>query len=426
MLKQFLCFILRILAQATLWRYRPQIVGVTGSVGKTSTKEAIYTVLRTKYAVRRNRKNYNNEIGVPLTILGQETGGKSLWLWAKSLLVGFFGILYTKNYPQILVLEMGADRWGDISYLTSFVNCHVGVITSIGEIPVHVENFQSPAQVVREKANLVRGLGKDDWAVLNFDDPRVKEMAERTRAQIFYYGFAVEADLRLTILEQHLDNLAEASLSFKVDYQGSNVPVKIANLLGCHQVYPLLAAIATGLIFKINLVDIADALQEYQPVAGRCRLLGGIKNSWVIDDTYNASPSSTLAALEILSLVNIGGRKIAVLGDMLELGAFTEEAHRKVGLEAAKIVDWLLVVGEKSIFIIDEALKNGLRDEQVEHFVSSEEAGRFLQEIIRPGDVILVKGSQGMRMEKVVKDIMAEPDKAEQLLVRQEETWLKR
>ncbi|MDD2730569.1 MAG: UDP-N-acetylmuramoyl-tripeptide--D-alanyl-D-alanine ligase [Candidatus Portnoybacteria bacterium] len=424
MVKKILCFLLRLLAELTLWRYRPQIIGVTGSVGKTSTKEAIYTVLRTKYEVRRNRKNYNNEIGVPLTILGQETGGKSPWLWAKSLLVGFFGILYARKYPEILVLEMGADRWGDIAYLTSFVKCHVAVITSIGEIPVHVENFQNPAQVVREKAGLVRGLGRNDWAILNFDDPRVKSMAERTRAQIFYYGFAEEADLRVTHLEQHLADLAEASLAFKVDYQGSNVPVKVNNLLGRHQVYPLLAAIATGLIFKINLVDIADALQEYRPVAGRCRLLPGLKSSWIIDDTYNASPSSTLAALEILK--QIAGRKIAVLGDMLELGAFTEEAHRKVGLAAAQTVDRLLAVGEKSIFIIDEALKNGLPKERVEHFASSEEAGRFLQETIAQGDVILVKGSQGKRMEKVVKDVMAEPEKAKQWLVRQDEAWLKK
>ncbi len=424
MLKKILCFLLRILAQLTLWRYKPQIIGVTGSVGKTSTKEAIYTVLRTKYSVRCNKKNYNNEIGVPLTILNQETGGKSLWLWLKTILISFFGILYSKDYPEILILEMGADRWGDIAYLTSFIKCHVAVITAIGEVPVHVENFQNPAQVVKEKANLVKGLTKDDWAVLNFDDSRVRTMAERTRAQIFYYGFDEKADLRISFLEQHLEDLSDVSLSFKVDYQGSNIPVRIPNLLGQHQAYSLLAAIAVGLIFKINLVDIAEALKEYRPVAGRCRLLRGIKGSWIIDDTYNASPSSTLAALEILKQVK--GRKIAVLGDMLELGSFTEEAHRQVGLAATETADWLLAVGERSIFIIDEAEKKGLSEERIRHFVSSEEAGRFLQEIIMPEDVILVKGSQGMRMEKVVKEIMATPEKAQQLLVRQDEAWLKK
>jgi len=397
------------------------IVGVTGSVGKTSTKEVIYVILKNKYNVRQNIKNYNNEIGVPLTILGQETGGNSSWRWLQIFLISLFEIFYTKNYPEVLVLEMGADRLGDIAYLTNFVKCDVGVVTAIGEIPVHVEFFQTADQVAKEKANILRYLKQDNWAVLNFDDERIKMMARRTQGKIFSYGFEEKVNLRAVNLEQHLENLNEAGISFKVDYQGSNVPIRLKNVYAKHQVYSILAGMAVGLIFKMNLIEITGALKNYEPPAGRLRLIYGIKDSWIIDDTYNSSPSSTLGALELLALMP--GRKIAVIGDMLELGSFTEEAHRRAGEKAAQIAEILLAVGERAIFLADEAKKQGMPKEKVFHFASAEEAGRLLQDLVKEGDVILVKGSQGIRMEKVVKEIMAEPQRAEELLIRQEESW---
>ena len=424
MFKNALVSILKILAQATLWRYKPVIIGITGSVGKTSSKEAIFAVLKNKFNVRKNLKNYNNELGVPLTVIGQETGGNSIFYWLKVLSVGFFGIIYTKNYPNILVLELGADKIGDISYLVSFIHCQVGVITAIGEIPVHVEFFQGADHVAQEKAALIKSLDKNGWAILNFDDERVKAMAGKTQAKIFGYGFNEKADLRALNFEEHLENLAEAGVNFKVDYKGSNVPVRLKEILGIHQLCPILAAIAVGLTFKMNLVEISQSLKNYQPPAGRLRLLKGIKNSWVIDDTYNASPSSTLAALEVLAKTK--GRKIAALGDMLELGSFTEEAHRQVGAKAAKSVDLLLTVGERTLFVADQARRNSLSEDQILHFANSEEAARFLQDLVRAGDVVLAKGSQSMRMEKIVKEIMAEPQRAGELLVRQDKAWLKK
>jgi len=424
MLKKILCFVLKLLAQATLWRYQPMIVGVTGSAGKTSTKEVIYAVLKDKYSVRRNIKNYNNEIGVPLTILGQETGGSSWMRWLQVFLVGLFEIFYTKDYPQVLVLEMGADRLGDIAYLTSFVKCDVSVVTSIGEIPVHVEFFQTADQVAKEKSNILRCLGRDGWAVLNFDDERVRSMARRTQGKVFSYGFDEKASLRAVNFEQHLADLSEAGMSFKVDYQGNNVPLRLKNIYAKHQVYSVLAGVAVGLIFKMNLIEISEALKNYEAPVGRLRLLRGIKNSWVLDDTYNSSPSSTLGALELLA--KMPGRKIAAIGDMLELGSFTEEAHRRAGAKAAEVAEIILAVGERAIFLADEAKKQGAPKEKIFHFASAEEAGHLLQDIMQEGDVILVKGSQGIRMEKVVKEIMAEPEKARNLLVRQEESWKNR
>ncbi len=426
MAKKLLMFILKVLAQAILWRYKPQIIGVTGSVGKTSAKEAIYTVLKGKFNVRRNIKNYNNEIGVPLTILGQESGGQSPWRWLQIFLIGFFEIFYTKDYPKILVLEMGADKMGDISYLTDFVKCCIGVITAVGDIPVHVEFFQSAEQVAKEKSGLVKCLKGEGWAVLNYDDQRVRAMMRKTSAQVFSYGFDEKADLRASNFEQRLEDPAEAGISFKVDYQGSNVPIRLRHVYAQHQVYSILAGVAVGLVFKMNLVEIAQAFKNYQAPIGRLQLIRGIKNTWIIDDTYNSSPSSSLGALDLLE--KMGGsdesvRRIAALGDMLELGSFTEEAHRKIGARAAQVADILLAVGEKSIFMADEAKKNGLAKENVWYFASSEEAGRALQDLIREGDIILVKGSQSIRMERIVKELMAEPQRAKELLIRQDDSW---
>ena len=426
MSKNILIFILKIFAQLTLWRYRPKVVGITGSVGKTSTKEAAFAVLKNKFRVRQNYKNYNNEIGVPLSIMGLETGGRSLFHWVKVFIKGILQIIYTKDYPEILILEMGADKIGDIDYLTSFIKCDVGVIVAITEIPAHIEFFRTPEQAAMEKSCLTISLSPRGWAVLNFDDERVKAMAKTTKARIFSFSANPESqtNLKISNLEIHSDNLEEARMSFKVNYQGSSVPIRLEKALGEHQIYPALAAISVGLVFDMNLVEISQAFKDYEQIGGRMRLLKGIKNSWIIDDTYNAAPAAMLGALE--SLKKLEGRKIAVLGDMLELGAYTEKAHRQVGAKVAEAADWLLAVGERAIFIADEAKKKGLPTDKVFYYVSSEDAGKALQDILKTGDIVLVKGSQFMRMEKIVKEVMAEPEKAEELLTRQEEAWLKK
>lgn len=425
MLKNLLITILRILAKLTLWRYRPKVIGVTGSVGKTSAKEAIFTVLKSKFRVRRNYKNYNNEIGVPLTIIGAESGGRSLSHWLKAFLKGTLGLIYTPDYPEILVLEMGADKIGDIAYLVSFVKCDVGVVTAISEIPAHLEFFWTPGQVVQEKGILIESLSASGRAILNFDDERVRGMIGRGRAKVLGFGFSQEAELRASDLKINAEDLSQAYINFKVNYSGSSVPVRLEGILGGHQVYPVLAAVGAGLFFGMNLVDISQALRDYRPPRGRMNILAGLKHSWIIDDTYNASPAATLSALEALTAIE-APRKIAVLGDMLELGSLSEEAHRQVGERAAQAVDILLTVGQLSVFTADEARQVGLAKDRILRFLSSEEAGKSLQGLLREGDVVLVKGSQGMRMEKIVKEVMAEPQRAEELLVRQEPEWQKK
>jgi len=415
-MRKILQYILKILAQLVLWKYKPIIVGVTGSVGKTSTKEAIYTVLRNKFKVRRNLRNYNNEIGVPLTILGLETGNRSVWAWLKNFCSAGKMIFWRINYPQILILEMGADKPGDIKYLVSFIPVDVGLVTAIGEFPVHLEFFPEKGKLIEEKANLIKYLPADGLAVLNYDDLSVRMMREQVPlgAKMITYGFGSGADLRILNFEFRGESESPKStffgISFKLEYQGSIVPVRMNQVLGKQQTYAAAAAAAVGLNFGLNLIEISKALKDTQVLAGRGKIIKGVKQTWIIDDTYNASPSSTLAALEVLEQF-VGQRKIAVLGDMLELGPNTEVGHRQVGQQAALVVDLLLVVGSRAKFIADEFRKQSQKEwiRQAHHrvfeFDQAEEAGLALQKLLQTGDIILVKGSRSMRMEKVVEEI---------------------
>ena len=436
MLRKILQFILKILARLVLWKYKPIIVAVTGSVGKTLTKEAIYTVLKNHFGegqIRRNERNYNNEIGVPLTIFGLETGGKNIAAWFLRFIKVFLMLIFKEKYPKILVVEMGADRPGDIEYLTKFVKAKVGVITAIGEIPVHVEFFESPQALALEKKKLIDSLKPDAVAVLNHDDEMVKVMGENISSKVLTYGFGEGADVCATNYEVKPTDLEKegifGAVTFKLNYKGSIAPIKLTNVLGKHQVYPALVAAAVGIIFNLNLVDISEGLRGYKSLPGRMKLLNGIKNSLIIDDSYNAAPLSTLAALETLKdffvqqerglSANRHGRIIAVLGDMLEIGKYTPEAHERIGRKAAEVVDLLFAVGERAKFISKGARERDIANEKIFEFHTSDETKRPLQEIIEQGDIILIKGSRAMKMEKIVKEIMAEPRKAKTLLVQE-------
>ena len=252
-------------------------------------------------------------------------------------------------------------------------------------------------------------------------------MDKLTRARIITYGIINNnADIKASeIIVSEGENDKISGLSFKLSYQGSTVPVLLPNILGEHLIYAALSAVAVGQVYNLNLVDIAQALRLFKAPKGRMNLIEGLKNTYIIDDTYNAGPDSTLAALNVLGKISITGKKFAVLGDMLELGDYTEEGHRQVGAAVFNNhLDYLIAVGEKAKFIASETERQGLKRDNIFIFSDTEKAGLFLQAKIKNGDFILVKGSQGMRMEKIVKEVMAEPQRASELLVRQDEEWL--
>lgn len=414
------------LAKKILKKYKPDVVGITGSMGKTSTKEAVFAVLSVKFRVRQNLKNYNNELGVPLSILGVESGYKSIWKWLGVIFHGIKLILFRDaDYPQILVLEMGADHPGDIKYLTDLAPCKVGVVTGIG--PAHLEFFESIEKIIKEKRIVVSHLRPDGFAVLNRDDEKVFEMREKTRAKVVTYGFDSSADVRAQEEGVIGEGVGIKGMNFKLSYAEAVVPIFLSGVLGKQHIYAALAGAVVGITYGMNLVEIAESLKKYQAPKGRMNLIPGIKNTLIIDDTYNASPIPLLAALGVLQSIKLPAeddKKIAVLGDMLELGSFSEEGHKQVGRAAAKSgLDYLMTVGERSRDIVRAALEDGMALDRVSNFPTPEEAGLFVQGKIKQGDVVLIKGSQGMRMEKVVKELMAEPMQACELLVRQDSSW---
>ncbi|MEK7630291.1 MAG: UDP-N-acetylmuramoyl-tripeptide--D-alanyl-D-alanine ligase [Patescibacteria group bacterium] len=415
---------LKILAKLTLARYNPGLVGITGTVGKTSTKEAIRAVLSRDRRVRAPGKSFNNELGLPLTILGDwtETGG--VFFWMKVILKSISQLVFKKsNYPEVLVLEYGVDRPGDMKYLLEIARPQIGVFTAMGEIPVHVEFFAGPEGVFREKAKMISQLPTTGFSVLNADDAVVMEARNQTRSQIVTFGFSEKADMRISGFTEHLDG-KNSILNFKLTYGGSFVPVRLENVLGKGQAYSVAAASLVGLIFGMNLVKIAEAFNNYESPAGRLKLIPALKEALIIDDTYNASPLAMEEALETLRSLE-AKRKIAVLGDMLEIGRYTLEAHEAVGRLAAKNVDLLITVGLRGKFIAESAARAGLSKKSISSFMTLPETVAFLRSVIKKGDLILFKGSQGVRLEKVIKEIMLAPSEAEKILVRQSEKWLK-
>jgi len=428
-MKKSLQKILKSLAKAILAKYKPEVIGITGSVGKTGAKEAIYRVLSPKFNARQSIKNYNNEIGVPLTVIGALSPLSSPLGWLKIFLTAVRLLLKKDpNYPKILILEMAADRPGDLDYLTDLANCKIGLITSIGDS--HMENYKSLENIKEEKATLIRKLDKDGWAVLNIDDDKIKSITKETKAKVFTYAIDKEADLIGKEIRLKFPSVGsaekEAGLSFKLINRGSFAPVFLSGIISKAGVYACLAGAAVGIIRGMNLVEISQALEKYKMPQGRMKFLPGIKRTFIIDDTYNSSPVSSALALETLGSIAGAGdaRKYAVLGDMLELGALSESAHEAVGrLVVKNKIDKLIVVGERSRDIARGARAAGLEEDNIFHFADTAEAGKFLEERIKTGDIILVKGSQATRMERVVKAIMAEPLRAGELLVRQEREW---
>lgn len=426
-MKKLLQLKLKMFSRMIIKKYQPVVVGITGSIGKTSTKDAINKVLQEKLRVRTTFKNYNNEIGLPLTIIGLKSPGKNIFGWLGVFLYACRLILIKdKRYPQVLILEMGVDRPGDMKYLTDIVSVDIGVVTAVSYS--HLEYFGSVSNIQKEKQVLIESLNAKGLAVLNFDNQYVKEMSEVSKARVSSFGLKEGANLQAQDIVYNFtkEGYDLSGINFKLNYNGSVVPVNMKNIMAETAIYAALAATAVALYFDFNLVEISNALSDFSLPKGRMNFLPGIKHTFIIDDTYNSSPEAALLAINVLKRVKVDStaNKYAILGDMLEIGGYTEEGHRLVGkMVAESKIDQLIAVGERARDFIRGAKEAGMEDDYIFYFDKPEEAGRFLQNRIKAGDILLIKGSQGARMEKVVKELMAEPEKAAELIVRQEKEW---
>lgn len=431
MFRKILQLVLKGLARQVINKYQPQIIGITGSVGKTTAKEATIKVLSVKYRVRGNIKNYNNEIGLPLTILGLESAGKSLAGWLKIFIKSVGLIIFKqKDYPEFLVLEMGVDHPGDMDYLLSVVRPTSGLVTTIGQ--AHLEFFGTPDGIAAEKGKLIKYLPTSGFAVLNIDDKRVAAMATGSKANVISYGFDSKAEVRASDLSFNYEQVSKLSpdslpgLIFKLNYQGSIVPVAMPSVISEAAVYSALAAAAIGLKYGLSLLDIAEALRGFRPPKGRLNALPGSQKRIILDDTYNASPTSVIAALNILGRLPADNKKqrVAVLGDMLELGADSSNEHCLIGQTIAKLpIGQLVLVGSLARLIGEEAQAQGWKGE-VNFFDNSTEAIKEIDKIIPEAATVLLKGSQGMRIEKITKVLLSDQSRASEWLVRQDGAWL--
>ncbi len=403
----------------TIRKFKPGIIGVTGSVGKTSTKEAIGVVLRRLRRVRVSPGSLNSEVGLPLAVIGEwspadlelvsknvEPGTKRIrkaLFWSKVIVRGCLQLMFAPvgGYPELLVLEYGADRPGDLKYLLEIAKPQIAVVTAVGKVPAHVEFYPNVEAVVREKARLPEGLPTNGFAVLSADDGAVAAMRERTRAHVLTFGFSENAEVRVTNFEHRIQEGRPTGISFKLEYGGSFVPVRIDGSLGRAVALSAAAAGAIGIVFGMHLVRIAEALAYFDPPRRRMRLMAGMRGSYLIDDSYNASPLSVHAAIETVKQLP-AARKIAVLGDMLEIGEYAIPAHAAVGKDAAKVFDIVVAVGPRAKFIAEAAREQGILKRNVFSFETGDDAKGMLQGLLRKGDLVLIKASHAMRFDRIV------------------------
>ncbi len=422
-LKKIIVAVLVFEARMLLRRTHPQIIAVSGSVGKTSVKDAIFEVLKGKLHARKSEKSFNSEIGVPLSILGLQNAWSNPIKWLKNIVDGALVIIHPGDYPKILVLEMGVDRPGDMDRLTAWIRPDVVVMTRLPDIPVHVEFFSSPEAVAQEKLKLVDALKADGVLVYNHDDEKIAEYAKGVFQQSIGYSryslspFTASGD---TVVYE--DGRA-VGIEFTLTHLTEAVRMRVNGSLGVQHAYNYAAAAAVASVFSIGIEEVAQALASYVPPPGRMRLLPGLKNTLIIDDTYNSSPVASERSLQTLSELKGVKRRIAVLGDMMELGQFSVKEHERIGRLVAESADLLMTIGVRARGFAKGALENGMSERKILQYEEPVRAGRELQALIKAGDVILVKGSQSIRAERLVEEIMAEPEKADELLVRQGEVW---
>ncbi len=416
-MKRVLNFLLKTITSLVISKYNPTVVAVTGSVGKTSTKEAVHEVFKDIKRIRKSAGNLNTETGAPLVFLKESEPGKGIKGWIRIILRGLRLIIFRDpHYPEIVVVELAADKPGDISYLANFIKPDIAVITAVGEVPVHIEFYRSAQEVAKEKSELLKNTKSGGFAILNADDDRVSGM--RFDGKKITFGFSDNADV--VVKEFHCDSFEGTRL--KLSYKGEVYSLFLPLCIGDSFAYIGSSVFAVGITLGVSPEKIAKRLERIRPAKGRLYPIKGKGGSMILDGSYNAAPSSMESALRTLRSLP-GKRKIAVLGDMLELGEYSSKEHQKIGREAAKFCDYVLSVGSWAGEVKKGAIKEGMNKEKVMSFSDSESAAVKLQKIISSHDLILVKGSQAMRTEKIVLFVMRDPERAEELLVRQSKEW---
>lgn len=421
LLKNIVFRILKALARRQLRRSHPQVIGVTGSAGKTSSKEAIFSVLERRFRVKRNKGSFNSDFGVALSILDLESGYSSPSQWVKILFKALWRSLQKVEPLDYLVQEMGVDKPGDMDKILELVKPDIMVFLNVKNVHRGKGQFENKEAILKEKSKACFAVRPGGWVILNGDDLFTEQLATTLSANVLKFGLSESCELKASQVKSREDGL-----SFILNYGEERTPIHMPNILGeCH-VEAALTAAAVGFLTGLPLAAIQMGLKEFQLPAGRMNPIEGLNGSLLIDSSYNASPDTMEAALDVLGLFK-SKRRIAALGSMNELGELSSSSHVKVGALAAEKANELIAVGANAREIAEGAHSAGMPANRIFVFSNSKEAGEFLKERLQKNDVVLAKGSQnGVRMERLVKLCMKHPEQSRQLLVRQDVYWMEK
>jgi len=412
-LKNLVRFVLKVLAKRRLKSFNGKIIAVTGSVGKTSTKDAIFTVLNTRHKVKRSLKSLNTDFGLLLTILDVETGWSSAFKWSWLLLKAAYFSMH-KDCSEIMVLEFGVDKPGDMDFLTSIVKPDIAVMTNIAPVHLAEGQFENVGAIAEEKGKLISALKEGGAAILNIDNPFIDSLGSKCEGKkVITFGENEKADYRAQNIKLSLEGI-----DFALEKNGEKFKIHSA-ILGEYQAMVLLPAIICGELFGFKTEETIAALDKYILPPGRMSVIEGVKETTILDSSYNCSPESLKRALGILKKVGEKRRKVAVLGNMNELGAQSQKLHEAIGEMLPEYVDLLITVGSEAAIFGEKMDKK-----QAFETKNAQEAIELFKKKIQKDDLILVKGSQNnVRLERFVRAYMAHPEDANKLLVRQEKVW---
>lgn len=416
--KKIVLLLLRMMAKHRMRKFRGRVIAVTGSVGKTSTKEAIFTVLNTRFKVKRTKKSMNTEFGLPLTILDIDSGFSSATKWTWYLVKGFWHC-FTRDHSEILLLEFGVDKPKDMDALISLIKPDVVVITSIAHTHLADGQFANVEEVFAEKAKLAAALKENGVLVLNVDNEYLAKLAKgRKKSCLKTFGTERDCDFWASQIRQSL-----TGIDFVLHYDQRRFDVH-ANVIGEYQVYVLLPAIVCGVLFDMSVEKVCAAVELFKLPPGRMSAIETINEAIILDSSYNSSPLALKEALKVLSDLGEKRRKVAVLGSMNELGNESKNLHQMIGEMLPDYVDMLLTVGREAKVFAHAAREKGMNEKNIFEFETANQAAEFFKEKIKKNDLVLVKGSQNnVRLERFVKALMAHTEDAKDLLVRQERIW---
>jgi len=417
-LKQFCLFYLLTLSRLKIRLLKPKIIGVCGTVGKTSTKDAISFLLKSHLGedkVLSSKKSYNSEFGLPLTILEQISGQNSVWKWAIVLTFATLNTFFGRKY-KLMVLEMGTEKPGDMDYLRKIVKPDIVVMTAIGKMHMSAGQFKNENESFEEEKKIFKNLNGGELLIVNGDDEYLKTIEVGKELKLITFGKGENADYRANNIRQDLRVLKFSAVAKDAKWRFT------CQVLGEHQIYVLLPAIICGLEIGMSWDEIGGILEDFRLPPGRMGLIEGINQSLIIDSSYNSSPMALREALKVLRDFH-GERKIAVLGNMNELGEYSEQEHLAIGEIVGDYADEMILIGRNAALIGQRAKEKGFKG-LIRNFDDSMSAALWIKPKLKAGDILLVKGSQnGVYLERFIKQIMLNQNLADQVLVRQESYW---